>query len=54
MGGVAAPVAAGVLSGVLGTAQVMYLLIGLPILVFIGVLFLEETAPAVLARKNSR
>ena len=54
MGGVAAPVAAGVLSGVLGPAQVMYLLIGLPILVFIGVLFLEETAPAVLARKNSR
>ena len=54
MGGVAAPVAAGVLSGVLGTAQVMYLLIGLHILVFIGVLFLEETAPAVLARKNSR
>ena len=50
MGGVAAPVVA----GVLGTAQVMCLLIGCPILVFIGVLFLEETAPAVLARKNSR
>ncbi len=50
MGGVAAPVVA----GVLGTAQVMCLLIGCPILVFIGVLFLEETAPAVLVRKNSR
>ena len=54
MGGVAAPVVAGTLSGILGTAQGMVLLIGLPVLVFIGVLFLEETAPAVLARKNSR
>ena len=52
MGGVAAPVIAGLLSGALGTTQVMYLLMALPVLVLVGLLFLQETAPTVLARRN--
>ena len=30
----------------------MYLLMALPVLVLVGLLFLQETAPAVLARRN--
>lgn len=52
MGGVAAPVVAGVLSGRMGTMQVMYILLLLPVLVCAGALFLKETAPAVLIRRN--
>lgn len=52
MGGVAAPVIAGALSGLLGMTQVMNLLMVLPVLVCVGSLFLKETAPAVLARKG--
>lgn len=52
MGGVAAPVIAGALSGLLGMTQVMNLLMVLPVLVCVGSLFLQETAPAVLARKE--
>lgn len=52
MGGVVAPVIAGLLSNALGTAQMMNLLITLPILVLVGLLFLQETAPSVLARRN--
>lgn len=54
MGGVAAPVIAGILSNVLGTIQVMLLLALLPVFVLIGLFFLKETAPAVLARRSSR
>ena len=54
MGGVAAPVIAGILSNVLGTIQVMLLLALLPVFVLIGLFFLKETAPAVLARRTSR
>lgn len=53
MGGVVAPVIAGVLSGALGTVQVMLLLALLPVIVLIGLFFLKETAPAVLARRAS-
>ena len=53
MGGVVAPVIAGVLSGALGTVQVMLLLALLPMIVLIGLFFLKETAPAVLARRAS-
>lgn len=53
MGGVVAPVIAGVLSGVLGTVQVMMLLALLPMIVLVGLFFLNETAPAVLARRTS-
>lgn len=52
MGGVVAPVIAGMMAGALGTAQVMTLLAVLPLLVCIGVCFLKETAPLVLARRR--
>lgn len=52
MGGVIAPVIAGMMAGTLGTAQVMNLLAALPLLVLIGVCFLKETAPLVLARRS--
>ena len=52
MGGVTAPVIAGALSGLLGMTQVMNLLMVLPVLVCVGSLFLQETAPAVLTRKE--
>ncbi len=52
MGGVIAPVIAGVLSGVMGTTQVMIILAMLPVIVLIGLFFLKETAPAVLARRQ--
>ena len=51
VGGVIAPVLAGILSGALGTTQVMLLLAVLPVIIWIGLLFLRETAPAVLARR---
>lgn len=54
MGGVVAPVIAGVLSGVLGTVQVMMLLALLPMIVLVGLFFLNETAPVVLARRASQ
>lgn len=54
MGGVVAPVLAGVISGLLGTVHVMQLLMVLPVLILIGVLFLKETAPAVLSRRAKR
>lgn len=54
MGGVAAPILAGVLTGLLGITQVMYLLIALPILVVIGAFFLQETAPLVLKRAQKQ
>lgn len=50
MGGVVAPVAA----GLLGTETAMALLVGLPFLIAFGVLFLKETAPLVLARRAKR
>lgn len=52
MGGVVAPVIAGLLSNALGTARLMHLLITLPVLVLVGILFLQETAPRVLAQRN--
>lgn len=54
MGGVVAPVVAGMISGAVGTSQVMHLLILLPFLVAGGVLLLRETAPAVLERRRAR
>lgn len=52
MGGVVAPVIAGMMAGALGTAQVMTLLAVLPVLVVVGVCFLQETAPLVLSKRN--
>ena len=54
VGGVVAPVLAGVLSGMLGTTQVMVILAVLPLIIWIGLLFLRETAPAVLSRRQEK
>lgn len=47
MGGVVAPVLAGICSRVIGTVAVMQALVVLPLFIVIGVLFLQETAPSV-------
>lgn len=54
MGGVIAPVITGGLSGAVGTSQVMVVLAVLPVLVWCGLFFLKETAPAVLARRSKQ
>ncbi len=53
VGGVVAPVIAGFLIGILGIKAVMPLLIVLPVCVIVGINFLKETAPLVVAKKNS-
>lgn len=52
MGGVVAPVLVGTLSTVMSLTNVMYLLMALPVFVFIGIFFLKETAPRVLAKRK--
>ncbi len=52
MGGVVAPVIAGVISGAVGTSQVMHILLILPLIVLLGTLLLKETAPLVIARRQ--
>ncbi|MDO4280406.1 MAG: MFS transporter [Peptococcaceae bacterium] len=54
VGGVLAPVLAGVLAGTLGTSHVMLVLAALPLAVILGLLFLKETAPRILARREGK
>lgn len=51
VGGVVTPSLAGTITAALGTSLVMHLLLAMPVLVLLGVFFLKETAPMVLARR---
>ncbi len=53
VGGVVAPMLAGFLIGILGIGTVMPVLIVLPCIVIVGGIFLKETAPMVIAKKNA-
>jgi len=52
MGGVVAPILAGMITAGLGNSLVMHLLIVLPVLVLAGTFLLRETAPMVVARNK--
>ena len=54
MGGVVAPVLAGVISGLVSVAQVMHFLVALPVLVLVGLFFLKETAPVILMKREKK
>lgn len=51
-GGVLSPALAGVLAGLMGITNVMYVLLFVPIILLAGGLLLEETAPLVLAKRG--
>ena len=53
VGGVVAPVLAGILSNAVGVNEVMYGLVFFPIAVIVGAMFLKETAPRVVARNQA-
>lgn len=50
VGGMIAPVLAGILIQILDLTQVMHLLLLLPLLATVGILLLKETAPRLLAK----